>query len=284
MSYSISTSNLKQAVKKLNDFKSKALAKEHARFLFPYLCGTYFTYRKVDILRISAISNAINNHGEKKYVKYLEVGCANGDFLERIREFIPNAKGIERNSDIFYALGRAKPEYIEIKDVKYGIDGFYDIIFVGWMDPGEDFRDKISESTDLIITTLDQGLSLAAEYEGHGFWKLAQWISPSWEDVNIEIANRYYSSLDTSTIKFLSRMRGAHNLWYIYCKDEKKSKLITQELKKHLEREKSYNNIIPYEFEPVLDDCGFRFYESLEDFETGFKKVLWKVEFSKKCE
>ena len=52
------------------------------------------------------------------------------------------------------------------------------------MEPGVDYRDKIAAKTDVIITTLDQGLSLAAEFEGHGFEKIASWITPSWEDIN----------------------------------------------------------------------------------------------------
>jgi hypothetical protein len=226
MSYNFE--NLKNALNQLNRFRSYSLSKHHERYFFPYLCGSYFSYRKVDILRIKTIAEIVSNK-TRQHIKYLEVGCGNGDFLERIREYIPNAKGIENNIDLFYlfySIGRTKPEYIEITDVKYGIDEFQDIIFVGWMDPGQDFRNNIADKTDIIITTLDSGLSLAAEYEGHGFKKIVKWTTPSWEDVNIEINNQFYSNLDSKSLQFLSNLRGAHNFWYVYSKDNLKSHLL----------------------------------------------------------
>src|SRR5688500_9956270 len=225
--------NLIIAFNQLEKFRSYSLSRHHERFLFPYLCGTYFSYRKVDVLRIKAIADAVSNNVTES-IKYLEVGCGNGDFLEKVREYIPNAKGIESNIDIFYSIGRTKPEYIERTEVKYGIDEFHDIIFVGWMDPGQDFRNNIADKTDIIITTLDSGLSLAAEYEGHGFKKIVKWITPSWEDVNIEITNHFYSNLDSKSLHFLSNLRGAHNFWYIYSKDNIKSDLIINKLKEQI--------------------------------------------------
>lgn len=264
-------SNIKFSIEKLKEFKSKSNYKFHERYFFPYLCGTYFTYRKIDTLRISRIADSLNK--EKEKIKYVDVGCGNGDFLEKIREFIPNAKGIEKNINLFYSIGRSKPKHIDFYDTKYGLDEDYDLVFVGWMDPGEDFRDEISMKTDIVITTLDQGLSLAAEYEGHGYEKLAEWITPSWEDVNFSLANKYYSGFDNKLIKYLSDLRGSHNYWYIYCKNEKKSGLIKEKLMAQVESEKGFGKSVTYEFEQVLDDLGFGFLEKIND------KRLWEIKF-----
>jgi hypothetical protein len=280
MSYNFE--NLKNALNQLNRFRSYSLSKHHERYFFPYLCGSYFSYRKVDILRIQTIAEIVSNK-TRQHIKYLEVGCGNGDFLERIREYIPNAKGIENNIDLFYlfySIGKKKPDYIEIADARYGIDDFYDIIFVGWMDPGQDFRKNIADKTDIIITTLDAGLSLAAEYEGYGFKKIVKWITPSWEDVNIEINNYFYSNLDSKSLHFLSTLRGAHNFWYIYSKDNIKKDLIIDGLKRQIVLEETNTDkIIQYEFEKVLDECGFSFYQCIENHNINSKIKLWKMEF-----
>ncbi len=280
MSYNFE--NLKNALNQLNRFRSYSLSKHHERYFFPYLCGSYFSYRKVDILRIKTIAEIVSNK-TRQHIKYLEVGCGNGDFLERIREYIPNAKGIENNIDLFYlfySIGKKKPDYIEIDDARYGIDDFYDIIFVGWMDPGQDFRKNIADKTDIIITTLDAGLSLAAEYEGYGFKKIVKWITPSWEDVNIEINNHFYSNLDSKSLHFLSTLRGAHNFWYIYSKDNIKKDLIIDGLKRQIVLEESNTDKkIQYEFEKVLDECGFSFYQCIENHDINSKIKLWKMEF-----
>jgi SAM-dependent methyltransferase len=280
MSYNFE--NLKNALNQLNRFRSYSLSKHHERYFFPYLCGSYFSYRKVDILRIKTIAEIVSNK-TRQHIKYLEVGCGNGDFLERIREYIPNAKGIENNIDLFYlfySIGKKQPDYIEIADARYGIDDFYDIIFVGWMDPGQDFRKNIADKTDIIITTLDAGLSLAAEYEGYGFKKIVKWITPSWEDVNIEINNHFYSNLDSKSLHFLSTLRGAHNFWYIYSKDNIKKDLIIDGLKRQIVLEETNTEKkIQYEFEKVLDECGFSFYQCIENHDINSKIKLWKMEF-----
>jgi hypothetical protein len=277
---SYSFTKLLNAVDQLKRFRSFASSTHHERYLFPYLCGSYFSYRKIDILRIKTIAEVISNKPNKQ-IKYLDIGCGNGDFLEKIREYIPNAKGIENNIELFYllaSLGRTKPDYIEIDDVRYGIDDFYDIIFVGWMDPGQDFRKNIAEKTDIIITTLDAGLSLAAEYEGYGFNKIVKWITPSWEDVNIEITNHFYSNLDSKTLDFLTSLRGAHNFWYIYSKDNIKSELIIDRLKNQTELEADKYMTIRYDFEKVLDECGFSLYQSLQNHDKNSDIELWKLE------
>jgi len=63
MSYNFT--NLKLAKHKLKEFRSKSIHKEHVRFFFPYLCGTYFTYRKIDVLRINTIARSISNQKKK---------------------------------------------------------------------------------------------------------------------------------------------------------------------------------------------------------------------------
>ena len=58
--------------------------------------------------------------------RYLDVGCGYGDFLNKIREFIPYAIGIEKNARIFYIFDISKPDHIKIVDAHWGIDKKYD--------------------------------------------------------------------------------------------------------------------------------------------------------------
>ncbi|MEJ7641802.1 MAG: hypothetical protein WKF36_06365 [Candidatus Nitrosocosmicus sp.] len=267
MTFSIS--DVINAQKELNKFRLNN-STNHERFIFPFLCGSYFTYRKIDVIRIFTIAKTISENPT-----YLDVGCGYGDFLEKIREYIPNAEGIEKSAEIFYSVGKVKPDHIKIADAYNGIDKKYDIIFVGWMEPGVDYRDQISESAKCIITTLDQGLSLAAEFDGHGFDMIARWVTPSWEDINIEITNKYYSKTPNELIQKLAALRGAHNLWYVYCKPEWK-KRIKNALKLCLaeELEKSYGK---YEFETVLDNAGYKYFEKLKN--PFIKYKLWDPVF-----
>ena len=262
-----------KAKQELDRFRLHGRNKSHERFIFPFLCGSYFTYRKIDVLRIFTIAKTISENPT-----YLDVGCGYGDFLEKIREYIPKAEGIEKSADIFYSVGRTKPSYITIADAYNGIGNNYDIIFVGWMEPGVDYRDKIAKSANCIITTLDQGLSLAAEFDGIGFEKVASWITPSWEDVNIEITNRYYTKIPNKLIENLIDLRGAHNLWYVYSKPQLKEK-IKVALKMWIEQEikiKDSNNI-RYEFEDILDSTGYKYFEMLKS--PFIKHRLWEMIF-----
>ena len=267
--------DINYAQKELNTFRSKTSGIKdgsiHERFIFPFLCGSYFTYRKVDVERITSLAKAIS-----KDPTYLDVGCGYGDFLEKIIQYLPNAEGIEKSADIFFKLGRYKPDYIKIGDAYNGIEKKYDLIFVGWMEPGVDYRDKIAASTDVIITTLDQGLSLAVEFEGHGFEKIASWITPSWEDINTEITNKYYSKISNRTIEFLKQLRGAHNLWYVYSKPKYKD-IIKETLRKCLKYE-GQREIHRYEFEDVLDNAGYGYLESIKTSNEEY--LLWNIDFS----
>jgi len=267
--------DINYAQKELNTFRSKTSGIKdgsiHERFIFPFLCGSYFTYRKVDVERITSVAKAVS-----KDPTYLDVGCGYGDFLEKIIEYLPNAEGIEKSADIFFKLGRYKPDYIKIGDAYNGIEKKYDLIFVGWMEPGVDYRDKIAASTDVIITTLDQGLSLAVEFEGHGFEKIASWITPSWEDINTEITNKYYSKISPRTVEFLKQLRGAHNLWYVYSKPKYKD-IIKETLRKCLKYE-GQREIHRYEFEDVLDNAGYGYLESIKTSNEEY--LLWNIDFS----
>ncbi|MDQ2684588.1 MAG: class I SAM-dependent methyltransferase [Thermoproteota archaeon] len=241
---------------------------DHERFIFPFLCGSYFAYRKIDVERIVSIAKTIS-----KDPSYLDIGCGYGDFLEKIRQYLPNAEGMEKSAEMFFKLGKYKPDYIKIGDAYNDIEKKYDIIFVGWMEPGVDYRDKIAKKTEVIITTLDQGLSLAAEFEGFGYEKVASWITPSWEDINTEITNKYYSKIPDETIKVLSELRGAHNLWYVYSKPKYKESIkqtLAEQDKKEIHVSSRYSH------EKVLDECGFSVGELLSSYPPI---ELWKISF-----
>ena len=99
----------------------------------------FFHFFVVLILHIEknrCIKNFYNTKTISENPTYLDVGCGYGDFLEKVREYIPKAEGIEKSADIFYSVGRTKPNYITIADAYSGIENNYDIIFVGWMEPG----------------------------------------------------------------------------------------------------------------------------------------------------
>jgi hypothetical protein len=268
--------DLQMAIESLKQFRRYSVSPYHERFIFPLLRGTYFTYRKIDVLRVVAIAKAVSNNP-----RYCDIGCGYGDFLIKIQEFIPYATGIEKSAGIFYGCNISKPDYVTIADARWGIDKNFDIIFVGWMEPGMDFRDAIAAKTEVIVTTLDQGISLAAEFDGQGFERVASWRTPSWEDVNTEIMNRHYTKMPKETYHILSRLRGAHNLWYVYSKKRGNSEAIKSALVRCLEREKR-TFVGRYDFEDVLDDCGFRYFEELEISSASKqeKEHLWEIQFT----
>ena len=262
----------------LEQFRKYSVSPHHERYGFPFLAGTYFAYRRIDVLRLVSISKAISDDP-----KYLDVGCGYGDFLNKVREFLGNAIGIERDVRIFYNFNIPKPDYIRIADARWQIEEEYDLIFVGWMDPGVDFTDAVAAKTNAVVTTLDQGISQAAEFDAHGFRRIAYWRTPSWEDVNTEIMNRYYTKMSAETRRVLFELRGAHNLWYVYSKKPSISRAIKSALLERLEEEKK----VPqdrYDFEDVLDECGFMYLQGLHNINNNLsdekqQDVLWDVKF-----
>lgn len=260
--------DLQKARVALAQFRKNAVSPHHERYSFPFFNGSYFAYRKVDVMRVVAIAKSISNNPS-----YLDVGCGYGDFLKRVREFLPSAEGIEKDAGIFYGLGIAKPDYIRIADAHW-IDKKYDIIFVGWMEPGQDFRDPVARSTDVIVTTFDQGISLAAEFDGHSLHRVTWWRTPSWEDVNIEVMNRHYTKMPEGRRAELAKMRGAHNMWHVYARPDRVD-AIRDAIKKQLEKESPLDR---YDFEGVLDECGYRYLEKLEN--PAAPEPLWQVHFN----
>jgi SAM-dependent methyltransferase len=267
-----STRKLYEAYNELKKFRNFSVSPLHERFIFPYICGTYFGYRKVDVLRIVATAKSISPKP-----KYLDVGCGYGDFLEKIREFIPDAIGIEKDGGIFYEFNMVKPDYIHIKDVSLDLNEKYDLIFAGWMDPGVDFRKAVAKCTDVIITTLDQGISLGAEFEEFGFRRIAWWRTPSWIDVNYQIMNKYYTNMSNEIYDYLFDLRGAHNLWYVYTKNSDYIDKVRKTLIHCQQKDQT-----KYDFEQVMDECGFKYFEDSQFSEKGNENELfslWKIQF-----
>ena len=71
---SFNIQELIKARKSLEHFRTYSVSPYHERYSFPFLLGTYFVYRKIDVLRIVSISKAISDDP-----KYVDVGC--GDRL-----------------------------------------------------------------------------------------------------------------------------------------------------------------------------------------------------------
>lgn len=267
--------DLSFAFEALKQFRKYSFSLHHERFIFPFLCGSYFTYRKIDVERIASIAKTVS-----KDPTYLDIGCGYGDFLEKVRQYLPNAEGMEKSAEMFFKLGRYKPDYIKIGDAYNEIEKKYDVIFVGWMEPGVDYRDKIAKKTEVIITTFDKGgqcgINGGCEFEGFGYERVASWITPSWIDVNTELMNRHYSKISDETVKSLSELRGAHNLWYVYSKPKYKEG-IKEKLRDCLVDEKKKENK-GYDFEDILDEVGYRY---LESFNVGDKRhLLWDIVFN----
>lgn len=261
------------AMRSLSYFRSRSISPYHERFSFPFLSGTFFVYRMIDVKRIVRIAKTV-----AQTPSYLDIGCGFGEFLMKIRDHIPDALGMEIDPRIFYYRGMPVPPYIRIWDPKWGLEQDFDVIFIGWMEPGTDFRDEISRHTQVIITTLDQGLSLAAEYEAHGFELIAWWRSPSWEDVNIEIMNRHYTKISDKELEILASLRGAHNLWYIYSSNKDISEKIRRNLASAAKEERADMNET-YDYEVVLDECGFGFHQELSTVGNGSDERLWEIRY-----
>jgi hypothetical protein len=263
-------------------YKSQNPPIHHERFIFPLFSGTYFCYRKIDVLRIISIDKALSNNAT-----YIDVGCGNGDFLKRIRKYLPQSIGIEQNLLSFYLLKKAKPDYIYSIPIEvFTNERTFDLAFVGWMQPGVDFRKYVAKLTNCIITTFDSGgqcgINGGCEYEEFGFFKIASWRTPSWIDVNSELMNNYYTNslADKVTLRqHLSRLRSANNFWYVYSIKNISKEIITA-LKSQIQKEEKDDLFLRerFNFEAILDECGYRYHEKLSSL-LSTEKHLWKVQF-----
>jgi hypothetical protein len=234
-------------------------------------------------MRVIAIANSISPDPN-----YIDIGCGYGDFLSKIRQFIPDAIGLEEDTSIFYFFQKPKPDYIysEAAASEWFGKRSFDVSFVGWMEPGVDFRKTVSQFTKCIITTFDAGgqcgINGGCEYDEFGFQKIAWWRTPSWIDVNCELMNRFYtSSLRTKKSKReeLMKLRTAHNLWYVYTRPEI-SRKVRVALKCWLKKEEHEGQYAKhrFDFESVLDECGFHYMETLAAL-LSKSNQLWGVRF-----
>ena len=265
---------LQEAYLRYRNFISNSNRPFHERYIFPFFAGTYFTYRWVDIIRLTNIAKAVSSRPT-----FVDVGCGYGDFLEKIREYLPNAIGVEKEGNIFYAFRKTRPDYIHSTAIEWIENKSYDVAFVGWMEPGQDFRRFVAKCAKCVITTFDTGgqcgINCACEYEEFGFQRVAWWRTPSWIDVNGELMNRYYTpSLDSGKKEQLAKLRTAHNLWYVYAKPELTAK-IKSGLQWWLKKVEDPND--RFDFESVLDECGFHYMEELPGLANNRK--VWEVKF-----
>jgi hypothetical protein len=184
-----------------------------------------------------------------------------------------------------------------------------DVAFVGWMEPGVDFRNSVAKAASCIITTFDAGgqcgINGGCEYEEFGFERVAWWRTPSWIDINTELMNRFYTPLPADGVqRHLSGLRTAHNLWYVYTRPPLSTR-VTNSLKSWLEVEDGQIQDSPgrqsngrekqedereinqhqdllravqskFDFESILDDCGFHYKEELP---LQRARRLWEVKF-----
>ena len=263
---------LQSAYKAYQQFLARGPPAHHARYIFPFFAGSYFAYRKVDVERVASIARSVSQNPS-----YVDIGCGYGDFLKRVCRVLPDATGIEKEGGIFYAFSVPRPDHIHLMPVE-GFSQPVDVAFVGWMEPGQDFRRIVAKYAKCVITTFDAGgqcgISGGCEYDEFGYQRVALWRTPSWIDVNAELMNRYYTpSLDARKKEELARLRTAHNFWYVYARPDIAGR-VRSSMQAQLDREDPDDR---FEFEPVLDECGFRYKEELAALVKN--KKLWEVMF-----
>jgi SAM-dependent methyltransferase len=273
---------LQKAYLAYQQFKARNPLPYHERYIFPFFAGSYFAYRKIDVMRIVQVAKSISDKPN-----YVDIGCGYGDFLTKIREFLPSAVGIEKDGAIFYILQKPRPDYIYSSAIEWFFETrTFDVAFVGWMEPGVDFRQFVARSAKCIITTFDAGgqcgINGGCEYDQYGFEKIAWWRTPSWIDVNTELMNKFYtpsSIIDENKKQELAKIRTAHNFWYLYARPEITDEVITS-LNSWLEKEEEEElfSKIKFDFESILDECGFHYKEELPAILSKDKK-LWEVRF-----
>ncbi|HVD21031.1 MAG TPA: hypothetical protein VNB95_03720, partial [Nitrososphaera sp.] len=89
------------------------------------------------------------------------------------------------------------------------------------------------------------------------------------------LMNRYYTKIPDSRRIELGRMRGAHNLWYVYVKPQKIVS-VKAALKRQLAEESPSND--RYDFESVLDECGYGYLQKLEN--PAMLEPMWQVQWN----
>jgi SAM-dependent methyltransferase len=273
---------LQKAYLAYQQFKARNPLPYHERYIFPFFAGSYFAYRKIDVMRIVQVAKSIS--GKPNYV---DIGCGYGDFLRKVREFLPSAVGIEKDGAIFYILQKPRPDYIYSSAIEWFFEANkFDVAFVGWMEPGVDFRQFVARSAKCIVTTFDAGgqcgINGGCEYDQYGFEKIAWWRTPSWIDVNTELMNKFYtpsSIIDEKKKQELAKIRTAHNFWYLYTRPEIKDEVIAS-LNSWLEKEEEELLAkLKFDFESILDECGFHYKEELPAILSKDKR-LWEVRFN----
>src|SRR5689334_6679714 len=115
---------LQSAYKAYQQFLARNPPEHHARYVFPFFTGSYFAYRKIDAERVAAIAKSISENPS-----YVDVGCGYGDFLEKVRGYLPDATGIEKEGGIFYAFNVVKPDHIRLMPIE-GFSQPVDVAFV----------------------------------------------------------------------------------------------------------------------------------------------------------
>ena len=268
---------LLQAYNKYKNFISSDTL-NHARYIFPFFSGTYFCYRRIDVLRIASIAKSISSTPQ-----YLDIGCGNCDFLNKIRNYIPNAIGIELDQTIFFLLKMNKPSYVQSIPIEsFNPPDLIDVSFVGWMEKGVDFRKYVSKISRCVISTFDTGgqcgVNGNCEYEEFGMKKIASWRTPSWIDVNIELMNKYYTKeINNQILETLVKLKTSSNLWCVYSRPGLFG-AIKESLQDHLEKERKGHDHKKYDFESILDELGFGYLSNL-DFIISPDKILWDITF-----
>ncbi|HEY7506944.1 MAG TPA: hypothetical protein VH621_05020, partial [Nitrososphaera sp.] len=142
---------LQSAHKAYRQFLERNPQPHHARYIFPFFTGSYFAYRKLDVNRVVAVARSLSPEPS-----FVDVGCGYGDFLARIRDILPTATGIEKEGGIFYSFQVQKPEYVSLMPIETFVQPT-DVAFVGWMEPGQDFRRNVARFANCVMTTFDAG-------------------------------------------------------------------------------------------------------------------------------
>ena len=76
---------------------------------------------------------------------------------------------------------------------------------------------------------------------------------------------------------YLFDLRGAHNLWYVYTKNSDYVNIIMNAL-----NHSQYEDQSKYDFEQVMDECGFEYLENsqlLKKVDKSNFSSLWNIEF-----